>query len=301
MDKEPKNNALVSIVVPVSQMAGSLDNFKKWTSDLNQNYQLIVVHDIRDLITGAELLEHLSTKVFCPYIFIEDRYGSPGAARNAGKQLAQGKWIVFWDSDDFAYVEVIDRWLGQNIGDTNKPEIDLIVFRFTRFDLVKNNVREQQIWKEDASKNELSWLTQPGIWRCLFRREVTNDLLFPKVLMGEDQIFLIDVLKKGIQPIFSNDVVYQYITGRVGQSTNNRSLISEMILSREELRLRRNARNKIAQRAGEILWLKFSLSCLAKLPLRNKKRIILELVSNEVFKLDSLKLLTQIIKSGSKL
>jgi len=301
MDKEPINNAVVSIVVPVSQMAGSLDNFKKWTSDLDQNYQLIVVHDIRDLITGAELQEHLSTKVFCPYVFIEDRYGSPGAARNAGKQLAQGKWIVFWDSDDIAYVEAIDRWLGQNTGDTNKPELDLIVFRFTRFDLVKNNVHEQQIWKEDASKNELSWLTQPGIWRCLFRREVTNDLLFPNVRMGEDQIFLIDVLEKGIQPIFLNDVVYQYITGREGQSTNNKSLISEMILSREELRLRRNSRKRIAQRASEILWLKISLSCLAKLPFRNKTRIILELVSDEVFKVASWKLLAQIIKSGSKL
>jgi glycosyltransferase involved in cell wall biosynthesis len=301
METAPEKNALVSIVVPVSQMAGSLDNFKKWTSSLNQNYQLIVVHDIRDRITGTELQEHLGTNVVCPYIFIENRYGSPGAARNAGKQLAQGKWIVFWDSDDFAYVEVIDRWLGQNTEDTNNPEIDLMVFRFTRFDLAKNSVHEQQIWKEDTLKNELSWLTQPGIWRCLFRREITDDLLFPTVLMGEDQIFLLDVLKKGIQPIFLNDVVYQYITGRVGQSTNNPSLIGEMFLSREELRLRRNPSQKIAQRASEILWLKFSLSCVIKLPFRNKLRIILEFVSDEVFKVDSWKLLAQIIKSGSKL
>jgi glycosyltransferase involved in cell wall biosynthesis len=301
MDTEPEKNALVSIVVPVSQMAGSLDNFKKWTTGLNQNYQLIVVHDIRDRITGTELQEHLSTKVFCPYIFIEDRYGSPGAARNAGKQLAQGKWIVFWDSDDLAYVEVIDRWLGRNADDPNNPVIDLIVFRFSRFDLVKNNVHEQQIWKEDTQKNELSWLTQPGIWRCLFRREITDDLLFPTVLMGEDQIFLIDVLKKGIQPIFSNDVAYQYITGRAGQSTKNKSLIGEMILSREQLRLRRNSRQKIAQRANEILWLKFSLSCIAKLPFKSKVRIISEIVRDEVFKVTSWKLLAQIIKSGSKL
>jgi hypothetical protein len=198
-------------------------------------------------------------------------------------------------------VEVIDRWLGQNTEDTNNPEIDLMVFRFTRFDLAKNSVHEQQIWKEDTLKNELSWLTQPGIWRCLFRREITDDLLFPTVLMGEDQIFLLDVLKKGIQPIFLNDVVYQYITGRVGQSTNNPSLIGEMFLSREELRLRRNPSQKIAQRASEILWLKFSLSCVIKLPFRNKLRIILEFVSDEVFNVDSWKLLAQIIKSGSKL
>ena len=61
MRKQPK----ISIIVPVKSMAGKLSNFYTWTIELNTDYELIVVHDLGDLETTQELLDHLEKHIIC--------------------------------------------------------------------------------------------------------------------------------------------------------------------------------------------------------------------------------------------
>jgi glycosyltransferase involved in cell wall biosynthesis len=255
-------------------MAGKLSNFYSWTVELNTDYELIVVHDLGDLETTKELMSHLEKHVICKYLYLEDTYGSPGAARNAGLKLATGEWVTFWDSDDVGQVVAINEWLRM---EENK-EVDFEVFRFTKFNALDASEILQNNWDNDFNQNFLNWLVEPGIWRCLFRRSRIEELAFTEILMGEDQIFILDVLTKGILPHFSNLNSYKYYLGNSGQLTNSKKAIMEIDQATKSILKRRISKSEIVTNAVDILWTKMSLTGLKKLSFHHKVKIGLQLI-----------------------
>lgn len=266
-------NAKISIIVPVRRMAGKLANFYSWTTLLNGNYELIVVHDIDDLETAKELVDHLERRVTCKYLYVEKHYGSPGAARNAGLKLATCEWVMFWDSDDIGVVASIDSWLSQ----VDVEKTDLEVFRFTKCNVLNGGELEHSSWGQDFDENFFNWLIEPGIWRCIFRRTTVSDLVFPEILMGEDQVFILDVLGKGIIPTFSRLNVYKYYLGVPGQLTNSKEAIESITQATQIILERRDIEKDIVIKAVGILWTKMSLSGLKKLRFYHKVQIGLRL------------------------
>jgi glycosyltransferase involved in cell wall biosynthesis len=269
-----RKQSKISIIVPVKNMAGKLSNFYSWTVELNTDYELIVVHDLGDLETTKELMSHLEKHVICKYLYLEDTYGSPGAARNAGLKLATGEWVTFWDSDDVGQVVAINEWLRM---EENK-EVDFEVFRFTKFNALDASEILQNNWDNDFNQNFLNWLVEPGIWRCLFRRSRIEELAFTEILMGEDQIFILDVLTKGILPHFSNLNSYKYYLGNSGQLTNSKKAIMEIDQATKSILKRRISKSEIVTNAVDILWTKMSLTGLKKLSFHHKVKIGLQLI-----------------------
>lgn len=255
-------------------MAGKLSNFYTWTVELNTDYELIVVHDLGDLETSKELIGHLEKHVICKYLYLEDIYGSPGAARNAGLKSATGEWVMFWDSDDVGQVVAINEWLRM---EENK-EVDFEVFRFTKCNALDESDLVQNNWSNDFNQNFLNWLVEPGIWRCLFRRGRIEELIFTEILMGEDQIFILDVLTKGILPHFSNLNSYKYYLGNSGQLTNSKKAIRDIDQATKNILERRISKTEIVTNAVDILWTKMSLSGLKKLSFHHKVKIGLQLI-----------------------
>ena len=107
-----KNTPLLTAVVPISNMAGKLDILHSW---LSQTYkypmEVILVHDFKDLATGAELSLMLDTICNSQIKLFTVEFGSPGLSRNFGLSKAGGSWIVFWDSDDLPNVNVVLQML----------------------------------------------------------------------------------------------------------------------------------------------------------------------------------------------
>ena len=264
----------ISIVVPVTRMSGKLTNFYSWTIDLNSDYELIVIHDLGDLETGNELMDHLENRVACKYLYVENVYGSPGAARNAGLKLATGEWVMFWDSDDLGQIASIDKWLSKE--ETKKT--DFVVFRFSRCNALDGSEIEQNAWSYDFNRNFLNWLLEPGLWRCLFRRSSIEDLAFTEILMGEDQIFILDALAKGILPTFSDLNSYKYHVGISGQLTNSKSAMKHIDRAIKIILERQSTKSEIVTKAVHILWTKISLSGLKKLSYRQKVKILQQLI-----------------------
>lgn len=292
---------LISIVVPVSSMANKLESFKLWTQSLDSKYQLIVVHDFKDKATGIELQDHIEKNLTCQTMFLEGKYGSPGSARNAGMQVALGEWIIFWDSDDLGYVDSLDKWLREKDLECKGQNRDLVVFRFSRLNLITTEVLDQGNWKNEQKKNEVFWLSQPGLWRCLIRREITKDLEFLEMLMGEDQVFLLDVLAKGVKPCFQDQIVYQYATGREGQATQSERAVQEMSISLKEIANRRDLLPASVDRAASILWIKLSISCIKKLSFKQKPAVVHEFLATVFSRPHLWKLLIDIKMQGGKL
>jgi glycosyltransferase involved in cell wall biosynthesis len=270
MRKQPK----ISIIVPVKNMAGRLSNFYTWTVELNTDYELIVVHDFEDLETTKELKSHLEKHVICKYLYLEDVYGSPGAARNAGLKLATGEWVMFWDSDDVGQVVAINEWLRKD----SRKEVDFEVFRFTKCNFLDENELVQDRWSDDFNQNFLNWLLEPGIWRCLFRRTRIEGLAFTEILMGEDQVFILDALTKGIMPVFSDLNSYKYYVGISGQLTSSKIATKHIEKATEIILGRRSIKLEIVTKAVDILWTKMSLSGLKKLSFYRKVPIFLQLI-----------------------
>lgn len=206
----------LSIIVPISDMAGKLDLLKEWLKETYSEYiEVFLIHDKKDEGTSIELknLERSIKKlnINASLFFLECEVNSPGLARNVGLQKAKGKWIIFWDSDDkpnFAAVMRNLRILDQ--------DNDIYIFDFNNQTVIPNKTTN------NFCNNSLKTMAQsPGIWRFIFSNNFLSDIKFDNLKMAEDQVFICELLSRSPKVSFMAEFIYTYITGNEGQLTNN--------------------------------------------------------------------------------
>lgn len=211
--KSETKKPLLSVIVPVTKMAGKLSQLTSWMlKTLDFSIQVIIIHDVTDLITGVELREIISKNKFPNVIFIEGRYGSPGLARNAGIDIATGEWYVFWDSDDNPMVENVMSALME----TSSYD-EIVVGEFSVRNHRDGSLRENR--NEFLSLNSIAM--NPGVWRMIFRSSIIHGTRFTNLRSGEDQVFLsqIDFVEKNLK--FNSAIFYEYSIEQDSQLTNS--------------------------------------------------------------------------------
>lgn len=215
---------LLSVIVPVKCMSGRLNLLESWLRQTrNLPIEVVIVHDIGDDQTSTELGLIINRNQNLRILFQEGKFGSPGSARNAGLRLASGKWVAFWDSDDFPH---IDSALSAIVASANETAVIIGNFRIIH----KNR---------ETSKPHYASLSfvglNPGIWRMIFRSNLLANHQFKPYRMGEDQLFIAELAlpKRNIE--FSNLDVYSYHTGNPGQLTSTSAAVSEGSFSLSEL------------------------------------------------------------------
>lgn len=91
----------VSIILPTYNRAHFLpDAFNSLSSQTFKDWELIIVDDGSDDDTDKVIAE-LQAKHSFPITFVKQENSGPAQARNAGIKLAKGKFVAFFDSDDF--------------------------------------------------------------------------------------------------------------------------------------------------------------------------------------------------------
>lgn len=209
---------LLSVVVPVSKMAGKLNRLSNWLDELDfQECEVFLVHDIQDIRTGPELEDLIMRRAKSNLKLLSGSWNNPGGPRNFGLSQIQGKWATFWDSDDLPQVVNVLRALKSG------SEYDVLVGSFQLVDSTTGNVLRTEVVKEleDIFFN-------PGIWRMIFKSNLLMDLKFPELRMGEDQLFLLDLKIYDKKIKFSNEIFYQYFRNHPGQLTAQKSAISDL-------------------------------------------------------------------------
>ena len=146
---------------------------------------------------------------------IHKKNGGVSSARNAGIDIANGMYVMFVDAGDeiaSGALEVLENAVLQN------DEPDVISYSFT-YCYADINIPAQEVAKEiiingeRAIENFFNNSFYAGnVWQSIYKKTTINNIRFDKNLfMGEDQVFLVDVLKRSKRVVLLPYNFYRYI------------------------------------------------------------------------------------------
>lgn len=214
---------LLTAVVPVTLMANRLSLLEGWIKNCTEkSIEIILLHDIRDEETSQELKKIVSSNLKLNIVIFEEKFGSPGTAKNLGIEIANGEWITFWDSDDIPNVDAVLNVLNSEL---DKGNFEVIIGQFNVYDVTNSRLIERE--RNDSSFSDVAM--NPGIWRMLFRNDSIGDVRFPSFKMAEDQNFLSALQVPEKKTKFIDDILYTYHLGNLGQLTSQKSAVDEIL------------------------------------------------------------------------
>lgn len=206
----------VDVIVPYADSETNLRQLNLWinASAIPSNFRILLIHDVwREDKTSASLLSTLSRLPQGSYIYTKGKFGSPGAARNAGLDLSDSDWVCFWDSDDLPDPQEFNRM----ILNAHQSEAELCIGKYEmRSSLPPHN----QLSTCSSGRTQVA--ISPGFWRMAFLRKVVSRTRFSSVRMGEDQLFLMMINYASLKTYRHAEVVYRYYTGSEMQLTAGR-------------------------------------------------------------------------------
>jgi len=230
--------------VPITGPPSRINNLLSWLSEVNKfNGEVILVHDVSDSDT-VKLLAKTQSKIGNSFNLkiIEGKFGSPGAARNAGKRIAESTWVAFWDCDDIPNVKNVNQLLESSAGD----ELDFLCGSFDVVDVSSQKSVTQHINSGNPTTDLKQIALNPGIWRFVFKRTSIESVFFLEISMAEDQDFLMDFNLTKRSGMYSHLITYSYYRGEQGQLTSTKSAFSDLEISIKYLkRCRRNRERNI--------------------------------------------------------
>lgn len=216
-----KNNPTkLSVIVPVSSFDNPSIKITSWVEEaVSMKIQVIIVHDKQDDFTPSYPFEISPTNYEVNVKIIENNYGSPGRARNAGLEVAVGEWIMFWDSDDLPNPRVVLDAI-----ESVDSKIEICVGNFMELSILTGITRQQN------TRSVFDVALNPGLWRIAFRKEILTKMLFCNALMGEDQLFLAEIKPTQRAIKFFQYNFYTYYKGHAGQLTSKKRSVSDLAI-----------------------------------------------------------------------
>ena len=219
MNHKCSNKIDLSVVVPLLCKNGVHSNLISWIEDLiNLNCRCIEVVIVLDFSNCSESASVECRELLTPslgklnnYKKVEGSFGSPGLSRNAALGLVKGKHIMFWDADDIPKVSMIYKLL---------PFGDDAIYIFG-YQKVQVSGQTLSVTRYPASSIRFS--QSPGIWRIAFTNNSVRQLKFSASRMGEDLVFIANVLLSGgfSKVMMRPEITYDYYVGVAGQLTSN--------------------------------------------------------------------------------
>ncbi len=210
--------AIISVIIPCYNVENYIE--KCLNSILNQNtdipYEVIVINDGSKDSTCQKIKLFDNSRI--RIVDIENH----GAAycRNYGAKIANGKYLIFLDSDDYVSETYIST-LYKNIEDGYIP--------FGAISKIVNNKKE--IFKElDAGKYSLEIIVEKALCgqimmtynRTIFLKEKFLEIENNNLRYCEDTVFLLEYLiKNNVGIKFIEEEIYYYNMDNINSATNN--------------------------------------------------------------------------------
>ena len=197
------NQSLVSIIVPIYNTAEYIGEcIQSILSQSYKNIELILVNDVSTDGSGeiCKKYHHLPNVIYIR----QDNCGA-NAARKCGMKEAHGEWIMFIDSDDWIYVDALERMMSKSEG------ADILVASSQRNNLqAEPDVVGRDEYLRRMYRREFSCVITPKIFRrTLFDKDTFN---IPREFVWfEDFLINIKLAISNTRPIHvCQSIVYFY-------------------------------------------------------------------------------------------
>lgn len=212
MEQHKDQNELVSVIIPIYNVEQYLD--RCLASILNQTYTNIEIILVDDGSTDN------SGKICDEYVkkdnrikVIHKKNGGLSSARNAGLDIAIGKYIKFVDSDDWLELDAI-QYLYSLL---HRFNADFSMGANIRIENVNGN-RISEIFEQCLSQKEFlnkffKIGTQENVqyaWAKLYKRELFSEVRYPLGLIAEDVPATFQVAIRSSRIAYSTKNVYHY-------------------------------------------------------------------------------------------
>jgi glycosyltransferase involved in cell wall biosynthesis len=215
----------LSVVIPITKMAGRLANLEKTLEKcLNENVEIILVHDEQDSVTQIEIEELISKFENINIILFRKTFNSPGLARNYGVEHSTGSWFCFADSDDLPHIPNLTRTAigAQNLGAKVGLGNMLVV------NGEHENLIESKYLHSRKRQSIATFALNPAFGRFVFNSKEFKSVKFPKIKMGEDQVYVANTKFLDFEIYFSDLLLYTYFIDLPDQATKNKKSLSEL-------------------------------------------------------------------------
>jgi glycosyltransferase involved in cell wall biosynthesis len=233
----------LSIIIPAYNAQDYIDRciHSALKQDLNpSDYEIIVVDDGSSDQTGKFVTEIASQ--FTNVTLITQENKGEGGARNTGIKGAQGKYILFLDSDDYLFENTIHRLI--QIADNEDLDILMYDFFYTKIQeqpyknhLYFSNSTEVMSGAEFFKNNSISWYS----WLYLIRKDylVENGITFREKILFADTDFSLKIVlfSKRIKYIEMYVLYWYYNTGSITRSKWSIIKANDQLLTAKELSL----------------------------------------------------------------
>lgn len=193
-----KNSFVFSVIIPHYNIPELLVRCLK-SIPIREDIQVIVIDDCSP---GADKYKEQYPELSRPYLeyYSTPKGGSAGRARNIGLQYAQGKWLLFADSDDvFAegFIEQLSHYT-DSIFDIVFFDIesrDTVTLELTN-DSIKASDILHKVDFTDKQKSEVFRFSHEVPWGKMIRHDLVrkNDIKFDEVLASNDTMFMLKSL-----------------------------------------------------------------------------------------------------------
>ncbi len=200
-----KQEPLVSIIVPVYN---TQDYLVKCLSSIEQqtykNYEVIIIND-GSLDKSIDICN-----LFCEnkrFKVITQKNQGLSGARNKGILNANGKYIMFVDSDDY----VTNNFIEEAINDIKKYNSDIVIFDYYQ-DQRKQQVAVKKsglLTKEEAMD---TLIYHSFAWNKLYKKSLFSKLCFPIGKNYEDIYLIYKLIDRADRISYNSTALYFYIT-----------------------------------------------------------------------------------------
>ncbi len=202
----------ISIIMPVYNSEDELEqSIKSVDKQTLKEIELICIDD-GSTDNSLNILRDFEKRYDFVKVYTQENQGS-GKARNYGIELSKGEYIGFLDADDF----FIDDDALERLYVTAKLNHAKMVSGNILHDIDEKGVfipfRPMEYYKKDKVILPEEYGMPWSFYKCLFEKDflVSNEIIFPDLLRGQDPVFLAEILTK-IEKVYcvATDV-YAYV------------------------------------------------------------------------------------------
>lgn len=201
-------NDLISVIIPVYNVAAYLSTCVE--SVLSQDYSALEIILIDDGSTdkSGKICDEYAEKD-SRICVIHQKNAGAAAAKNAGLQVASGKYLSFVDSDDFLEPDAYSHMV--QVIQENKADVVQCSYR----DVFKDYSVEHS--REKAILNEIDFLelftedwTCALLWDKLYKRSLFNKVFFETGHKIDDEYFTYRGIMNAKKIVRDSQIVYNY-------------------------------------------------------------------------------------------